>query len=308
MLRRYARLLASDATGWQPDADQRMLVARDFLSDIGEIVLSSMVAPLHLPAYYLPADRTGVMHAHNVVVSALIARAPMAGLRPAARTPMLSGVLADFLEQLIQIDRGPFARRKAGKAKRDLGTDIEKRILDGKVHVEQSPHVGYPRFAYTPRGWKDKLALMNASSMVSELAPVVLYLRYRIERGDVLIIEEPEAHLHPAMQVEFTDQLAALVAAGIRIIVTTHSEWLLEALANIVHRGKLPETERGDRAALHPDQVGAWLFEPKSRPKRSVVKEIHIDDSGLYPSGFDAVASALHNDWANISSRIENGS
>lgn len=61
--------------------------------------------PLRRPAYYLPADRTGVMHAHNVVVSALIERAAMTGIRPtAAQSPTLSGVLADFLEQLIEID------------------------------------------------------------------------------------------------------------------------------------------------------------------------------------------------------------
>ena len=153
---------------------------------------------------------------------------------------------------------------------------------------------------------------MNASSMVSELAPVVLYLRHLVEPRDVLIVEEPESHLHPAKQVEFTRQLAALVLSGVRIIVTTHSEWLLEELANIVRRSKLPGTGRSRSTdspiALRPDQVGAWLFEPKGRPRGSVVKEIRLDDSGLYPSGFDAVAAALHNDWADISSRIGDGS
>ncbi len=228
-LRPLAVRLVSEAAEWKSDADHRMFIAAEFLSHIGEILLRSMVSPLHLPAYYLPADRTGIMHAHSVVVSALIASAPTAGLRPAARTPMLSGVLADFLEQLIEIDR----KRSAGrKTKPDFGRNIEKAILDGEVRVDRSTNVDYPRFAYLPHGWKDDLALANASSMVSELAPVVLYLRHRIEPGNVLIVEEPESHLHPAMQVAFTRQLAALVAAGIRVIVTTHSEWLLEELAN----------------------------------------------------------------------------
>ena len=142
---------------------------------------------------------------------------------------------------------------------------------------------------------------MNASSMVSELAPVVLYLRHVVTRDNLLIVEEPESHLHPAIQVEFTRQLAALVRRGIRVIVTTHSEWLLEELANIVRRSELPED---DAPALRPDQVGAWLFE--DRRNGSVVSEIGLDDSGLYPSGFDDVAAALHNEWADIASRIEN--
>lgn len=283
----------------------RRFLAREFLSSVGNVIRPSVVSPLHLSAYYLPADRTGVMHAHSVVVSSLIASAPGAGLRPAARTPMLSGVLADFLEQLIELDQAGRVRRRA---ERDLGENIEKierLVLGGSVRIDQSPHIEYPRFTYRPHGWKDDLALANASSMVSELAPVVLYLRHLIEPGNVLIVEEPESHLHPAMQVALTRQLAALVGAGVRIIVTTHSEWLLEELANIVRRSKLPKAERGDDIALRPDQVGAWLFEPKRRPKGSVVKESRLDDSGLYSSGYGEVARALHNEWADIESRAE---
>jgi len=129
-----------------------------------------------------------------------------------------------------------------------------------------------------------------------------------VEPGEVLIVEEPESHLHPAMQVEFIRQIAALVNAGFRVIVTTHSEWLLEELANIVRRSQLPGDRKrkcnGDDVALGSDQVGAWLFEPKRRPRGSVVSEIRLDESGLFPSGFDDVAAALHNDWADISSRI----
>ncbi len=218
---------------------------------------------------------------------------------------MLSGVLADFLEQLIEIDRVSYPRRKA---KQDLGKNIEDYILSGKISIERSTNIDYPRFAYRPRGWKKNLALANASSMVSELAPVVLYLRHMIEPGNVLIVEEPESHLHPAMQVAFTRQLAAIVKAGVRVIVTTHSEWLLEELANIVQRSRLPEAARAGDIALRPDQVGIWLFETKQRPKGSMIREIPLEDSGLYPSGYDEVASALHNAWADIASRIEAGS
>ncbi len=268
-----------------------------------DLVLPHLVGVLHLPAFYLPADRTGVMHAHSVVVSALIESAAMTGLRPAARTPMLSGVLADFLEQLIELDTPSYRR---GKSRDDYGARIEDAILHGSVLVEKAKTSGHPHFTYRPKGWKDSLPLMNASSMVSELAPVVLYLRHRIEPGNVLIVEEPESHLHPAMQVEFIRQLAVLVRSGIRVIVTTHSEWVLEELANIVQRYELPEKGRKELSvsdvALHREQVGVWLFKPKTRPKGSVVKEICLDNSGLYPSGFDEVAIALHNDWAKISS------
>ena len=272
-----------------------------------DYVRPQIMGPLHLPAFYLPADRTGVMHAHSVVVSALIGSASMAGLRPAVRTPMLSGVLADFLEQLIELDRPPHRRRTP---RHDLGTRIEEAILDGSVRVDRSGAIDYPRFTYRPRGWEDSLPLMNASSMVSELAPVVLYLRHMVESSNVLIVEEPESHLHPAMQVEFTRQLATLVHSGIRVIVTTHSEWVLEELANIVRRSALPKKEdSGDgKIALRPEQVGAWLFKQKERRKGSVVEEVKLDDeTGLYPTDYDAVSEALYNDSANIFNRTQGG-
>ena len=277
------------------------------VGSLGELILPSLVGPLHLPAFYLPADRTGVMHAHSVVVSALIERASLAGLRRDTRMPMLSGVLADFLKQLIELDRSPYRGREP---RHDLGSQIEQTILDGKIGVERLEVTGYPHFTYRPEGWKDSLSLMNASSMVSELAPVVLYLRHMVGPGNVLIVEEPESHLHPAMQVEFTRQLAALVKKGIRVIITTHSEWVLEELANIVRRFELSTPDRntteGAKIALHPDQVGAWLFKQKKRPKGSVVQEIKMDDeTGLYPTDYDVVSEELYNESVNIFSRTQ---
>lgn len=70
---------------------------------------------------------------------------------------------------------------------------------------------------------------------------MVLYLRHQVDPGDVLIIEEPESHLHPSMQVQFTRRLAAMVHAGVRVIVTTHGEWVLEELANLVRLSMVPE-------------------------------------------------------------------
>lgn len=266
-----------------------------------------VVGPLRLPAFYLPADRTGVMHAHSAVVSAMIKSAPMTGLRPTINTPILSGVLADFLQQLIELDE-PLYQRDGPR--HDLDRKIERAILGGSVHVHRSDVTGYPRFTYRPDGWTDDLPLMNTSSMVSELAPVVLYLRHMVGPDNLLIVEEPESHLHPAMQVEFTRQLASMVRSGVRVIVTTHSEWVLEELANIVRRSALPEATRKDttsaKITLRPDEVGAWLFKPKRRPRGSVVEEVKLDEeTGLYPTDYDAVSEALYNESASIFNRIQ---
>ena len=270
-----------------------------YLFNLADLTAPSLVSAVARPVHYLPADRAGVMHAHRVVVSSLIGRATRAGFDVESPLPALSGVLADFLRRLIEL-----VDERAGTGCGELADRLETDILGGAVQIRRSS-VGYPSFHYRPAKWERDIALMNTSSMVSELAPVVLYLRHLVRKGDVVIIEEPESHLHPEMQVAFTRFLATVVKAGIRVIVTTHSEWVLEALANLVRLSEVPKSRRTEIAAggpaLTPDMVGAWHFERKLRPEGSVVKEILLDTSrGTFPAGFSDITEGLYNDWATI--------
>lgn len=300
-LRRLARQEADD--------DDDLMFS---LVEIMDAVFTKLTRPLKRNAYYLPADRTGVMHSHKVVVSALIQSAAYRAVSPSPDSPLFSGVLADFLNDLIGMNSvrarvRTRSRRVPARLSAKLATNLEHGVLKGAVRMEDAGS-GYPTFEYRPDGWDQSLPLMRASSMVSELAPVVLYLRHLVRPGDVLIIEEPESHLHPAMQVEFTRQLGGLVRAGIRVIVTTHSEWVLQELANVVRASELPEADRagiaGGDVALKPSEVGAWLFELDASGDGSKVRQIGLDESGLYPADFEDVAAAMHNDWAEISSRL----
>lgn len=290
----------------------RNAIASQILVYLVALVVSDIVGHLGAPVHYLPADRAGVMHAHQIAVRGIIDRASRIALRSEPQMPTLSGVLGDFLSQLVELaDQRRTYFRQREEAYGHLASNLERQIMRGRVRVEQR-QISYPSFVYRPDGWKRNLPLMNVSSMVSELAPVALYLRHVVQPGDLLIIEEPEAHLHPQMQVEFTRLLASAVQAGVRILITTHSEWVLEELANLVRLSELPPERRqgldDPDIALTPDQVGAWLFEHDAERKGSVVKEINLEiDAGTFPSGFGLVTEDLYNRWAEISSRIEEG-
>ena len=282
-------------------------------------VVSQAVGPLAHAMYYLPADRTGVMHAYRAIVGSLIHGASRRERAATPNTQELSGVVADFLERIINVPKPNLAKhpprgrgRTADVGKLiELARSLERGVLEGSVLVDK-PELGYPSFSYRPTEWDDDLPLANTSSMVSELAPVVLFLRHVVAPGHTLIVEEPEAHLHPAKQVEFTHHLAAVAKAGVRIVITTHSEWVLEALANLVRMSALPKADRqdlpGGEVALEPAEVGAWMFQPSRRPKGSIVKEIPLDiESATFPAGFGEVTASLYNNWAKISNRVEQG-
>ncbi len=288
----------------------------ELIQFIAEYLAFGMFGPFARSSHYLPADRTGVMHAHKAVVSTVLKRASMAGASQSQNIHSLSGVLADFLEGLMTSDTMESyisnSRRPSGIL--NICKNIEEQMLNGSISTDYSDILKYPQFSFQPDGWENSLPLKNASSMVSELAPILLCLRNHVNNGDVLIVEEPESHLHPSMQVQLMRELAAIVNAGVRVIVTTHSEWMLEELANLTRMGALPSNERdtidGGSSALSPEKVGAWLFQPGEHPNGSTVSQIDLDESGLYPSGFDDVAIALHNNWARISNKLEksNGS
>ena len=292
---------------WMEFLDEKLAIRRagvNFVSMIGDLVLDYEFGPFVRPSYYLPADRAGIMNAHVVALSSLVQTAPTDALGGQRNSPGFSGVLRDFLSDLVSLGRFPSQLEKD-----DAGSDIEANMLGGVIHIEESI-TGYPEFMYTPIGWRSPMPLMNTSSMVSELAPVVLYLRHIVHPGDLLIIEEPESHLHPAMQVEFVRQLAAVVKAGVRILIATHSEWVLEELANLVRLHGLSESDRANidhpGPALSPDDVGIWLFEPRKRTKGSVITEIPFEaEEGGYISDYEQVAIDTHNTWARISNRIE---
>lgn len=299
----WRSLIGRDWTGREVE---RRFAVLDFKQAIADKIVAWFGGPLSRPAHFLPAGRAGMLHAHQVVIRSLISIATLPVRSSDFSRQLLSGVLGDFLEQLVSLAGSPDLERGVFG---DLAKKLEEDVLQGTIRVE-SKEIDYPSFLYRPRHWNQDLSMVNASSMVSELTPVVLYLRHLVQPGDLLIVEEPEAHLHPEMQAILTRHLVAAVQSGVRILITTHSEWILEELANLVRLSELP-VDRRDRIAnpeiaISPDRLGIWFFEPGEGAGGSVVREISLDEeSATFPAGYGLVADSLYNRWAEIVSRIQ---
>ena len=268
-----------------------------------EIVLPGLFGRFGWPAHYLPAGRAAFFDSFDTVVGSLIDQASTLSAIP----PIVAGVNTDYLRQLMTL-----AKLKPEKRNSPL-SGIEERILRGSISVDTQDEIKFPQFSYKPVNWAgQKLPLKNASSMVSEVGPISLYEKFIVKNGELLIVDEPESHLHPALQVELFRQLAKLVSEGKRVIVTTHSEWVSEELANIVRRSKLEdqlvrvaEPKPGfDEIALPEADVGVWRFKEGGKTADSTVEEIPIGETGLYDTGFDDVAISSHNEWARISNAL----
>lgn len=105
----------------------------------------------------------------------------------------------------------------------------------------------------------------------------------RLESFPLLVLEEPEAHLHPKVQRTLARVIARLVNKGVHVWITTHSTTFCQQINNLIKLGPLPK----DRAAeakqkwgytesdcLRQEQVGGYQLMIREDNGRTAVTEL----------------------------------
>ena len=105
---------------------------------------------------------------------------------------------------------------------------IEKinRISDGEMIVENG------KILYRHMDMKKSLGIGSLSTGIKTfLILKELLLNGALEENGIMVIDEPEVHLHPEWQIKFAEVIVLLQKAyGLNIILTTHSMDFLSAL------------------------------------------------------------------------------
>lgn len=122
---------------------------------------------------------------------------------------------------------------------------------------------------------------------ISQLIPIVVHAL--AERESIIMVEQPELHLHPALQAKLGDLFieSALGESKNQFILETHSEHLILRLLRRIRettRGTLPE----GKSPIRREDVAVLYVQPS--PEGSKVIELRIDDQGRlvdnWPNGF----------------------
>ena len=252
-------------------------------------------------SFYLPAARSGIAQAHKVLAAALVRQSSRIGIER-INIPTLPGMTTEFLGNLLSLDRRLGRRRTHGAFKNAIEF-IETDVLYGSIDLDESAGLPSPEIVYLP-GYPGsptgKYNLDHTSSMVSELAPVVLFLKYLINPGDLLIFEEPESHLHPSAQLQLARGIVRLVNTGVNILITTHSGDFVEQINNLLRMSNVSSETAAQLGllsedCLNPDQVSAYGFRMDHDLNGSVIYPLPVGtDVGIEEQEFLPVAENLY--------------
>jgi len=107
------------------------------------------------------------------------------------------------------------------------GLDIKEKVtslMGGEFKKDDSDHY------YFYKGDK-KIDLINTATGIKTFGIFqVLSQNNWLNKDTVLIIDEPEVHLHPKWQLEMAKIITELVKSGVKIVVNSHSPYMIEAL------------------------------------------------------------------------------
>jgi len=184
-------------------------------------------------------------------------------------------ILADNIEHFIQNDnKTDFSKTRFG------GKEIKIRVKEGL-----------------------SIDLYNASSSIKQLSALLLYLRHRAQVNDLLIIDEPEMNLHPESQGKLLESLAILVNLGVRVLITTHSPYIMSHLNNLVGVDQIKRDDlrtnlflQDERAFLSPKDVSA--YEMRDYKLHSLMD----DDFGIRWDTLSDVSSKIQHKYFEIHS------
>ena len=203
--------------------------------------------------------------------------------------------IADYIDWLNDL---PETRKKKKGPFHDMAEEIKK-IIGGRYDVNAEGDISFtPR--KTTRGdghTPPKLDLHLTSSTVKSLFGLWAYLEYDAQPGDVLMMDEPELNLHPANQRLMARLLARLVNADLRVIVSTHSDYLVREINSLLMLSRpapvqaelMQEYGYRPEELLAPEKISAWLFHDRT------VKPMAIDSvEGIAAATFDEQIHSLN--------------
>jgi predicted ATPase len=181
---------------------------------------------------------------------------------------------------------------------KDLSLRIQKEILKGKYKVEKEGiyFVPYKKDA-NKENYNDKISLHLTSSTIKTFFSLVFYLEHLAQEGETLMIDEPELNLHPNNQRKIAQIIAMIANRGIKVIVSTHSDYFVRELNTLLMLKKdfssknsiMKKYAYEESMLLNSKEVNAYVF-----CKNTITKMEIDEEEGIIAKTFDDIIYDLN--------------
>ena len=181
---------------------------------------------------------------------------------PPSRGPILTeqiipttGMYLEFLNDMTGLNRI--------KPRPDTASEIVlklfRTILEGEVNKEETTYIYTTNDASMP--------VSAAAASIREIAPLQILAKKQDVSRCAILVEEPEAHLHPLKQRMMADIIGALSHNGAIMQITTHSDYFLRRLNELIMFAKAKKTtDDSDKLRTLSEKV-------------NIVEDMSIDES-----------------------------
>ena len=200
--------------------------------------------------------------------------------------------------------------RSLAELKADHGPLYEARLFDDIKEIMG----GYYRASEDAIRFKSKarkedafdIPLHLASSSARGLVDLYFYLQHVAMPDDLLLIDEPESHLDTGNQVLLARTLARIVGAGVRVLITTHSDYLIKEINNLImlhdlSREEVRESRRlGYAAADALDRAGVRAYVAQENG----LAECAVDQFGIDMPVFDDTIDSINRVSNELAARL----
>lgn len=115
----------------------------------------------------------------------------------------------------------------------EFAEEIESELLHGRVQISNDGEIQFR----PDRALRTVLPIQMTASVVKTLSSLVVYLKHIAKANDLIIIDEPEINLHPSNQIILARILARLANRGFRLLISTHSDYIVREFNNLAILG-----------------------------------------------------------------------
>lgn len=261
--------------------------------------------------FYFPSSRTGFVLAFDEIVSGVFR--DRFGGRPTATK--LTVPTIDFLSNFADIKTGKFQDENDSfnlfnfmnepprkKIPEDVLNYLEKYILKGTI-LESESEEDYMNYSLKTEN-NIILDLHLTSTATLELLPLIIFLKhFKSIKNRLLVIEEPEAHLHPNAQILMARFLVLLVNNGAKIVITTHSDYMIKEFNRCINLNNTKNTiieehnlDDGMGKDIYLDEANLSVYLFKEDKENVTLVNLEIEDElGIPLDSFQVIHEEVGN-------------